>query len=246
MSDESRPSGGETDRTPARQADGTTGQGDARDGPSPRRRQFLRGLTVPPVAAATAGCSVLGSGDDAIVEDLEPGDRTGYGGAIRFAESYAMETTWGGNATDAAGRFHGADRHLRFGTGERAVESYLVDGTGYVVADGECTEYPDLDEGLRSVGSVAPETGDLADPQLTVVGTDTVDGRPMLVLELPASEQGDADSAVTYYVDQETRHLRRLATASSTVEYRSWGEIDAIEPPDVDCRRATGEQSNRD
>jgi len=73
------------------------------------------------------------------------------------------------------------------------------------------------------------------------VGTDTVDGRSMLVLELPASEQWDADSAVTYYVDRETRHLRRLATASSTVEYRSWGEIDAIEPPDVDCRRATGE-----
>ena len=126
------------------------------------------------------------------------------------------------------------------------MKSYLVDGTGYVVADGECTEYPDLDEGLRSVGSVAPETGDLADPQLTVTGTDTIDGRPMLVLELPASERSDADSAVTYYVDRETRHLRRLETASSTVEYRSWGEIDAIEPPDVDCRRATGEQSNRE
>ena len=240
MFDKSRPSGGENDWTPAREVDGTTGVDDARDGPSPRRRQFLRGLTVPPVAAATAGCSVLGSGDDAIVEDLEPGDRTGYGGAIRFAESYAMKTT------DAVGRFHGADRYLRFGTGERAVESYLVDGTGYVVADGECTEYPDLDEGLRSVGSVESGTGDLADPQLTVTGTDTIDARPMLVLELPASERPDADSAVTYYVDRETRHLRQLETANSTVEYRSWGEIDAIEPPDMDCRRATGERSNRE
>lgn len=59
---------------------------------SPRRWQFLGMLAAPPMMAALAGCSFAGDDvADSIVENLEPGDTTGYPGAVRFGNRYAME-----------------------------------------------------------------------------------------------------------------------------------------------------------
>ncbi|WP_254838201.1 hypothetical protein [Natronomonas marina] len=201
--------------------------------PSPRRRQLLKSVAAPAAATALAGCSVLESGEDPLVEDLEPGDSVGYAGAFRFGDTYAVTVRNAADGTTTlAGRFRGEDRYLDF-EGDESVETYLVDGDGYVVVDGACTVYPDLDAGLRSVGSVeSPETGD-AEPELTVTGTDEIDGTETLVLE-----RDDADGGPTYYVDRETRRLRRVETDASVVDYREWGAVDRIEPPDADCREA--------
>lgn len=203
--------------------------------PSTRRRQLLKSAAAPAAAAALSGCSALESADDPLVDDLEPGDSVGYGGAFRFGETYAMTVTSAADGTTTlVGRFRGEDRYIRLEEVGRSVETYLVDGDGYVVVGGECTAYPELDAGLRSVGSVDPpdEAGDAA-PELTVTGRETIDGRTMLVLE---SEDGGPTS--TYYVDEETRYLRRIETDASVVDYRSWDSVDPIEPPDADCRRA--------
>lgn len=203
--------------------------------PSTRRRQLLKSVAAPAAATAISGCSALESGEDPLVDDLEPGDTTGYGGAIRFGETYAMTVTSAADGTTTlAGRFHGEDRYIRLEEEEDGpLESYLVDGDGYVVVGGECTAYPDLDAGLRSVGSVDPPEESDADPELTMTGRETIDGRTMLVLE----SEGDGPAS-TYYVDEETRYLRRIETDASVVDYRSWGSVDPIEPPDADCRQA--------
>lgn len=220
-----------------------TGSAEPMEASSPRRRQFLKRLAITPAVAGAAGCSLVSEGgEDPIVEDLEPGDTTGYPGAIRFAERYAMAVTRGAEGTRTLrGRFYHADRFLEFEDGEgNAVESYVVDGDGYVVTAGECIEYPDLAAGLESVAGVSgQERADGAtDPQLTVSGRTTIDGQEMLVFELPPGELADGGPSVTYYVDEATRYLRRLETGTTTVDYHSWNAVDPIQPPDLECRRS--------
>lgn len=191
--------------------------------------------------AGAAGCSLVSEGEqDPIVEDLEPGDTTGYPGALRFGARYAMAVTHGAEGTRTLrGRFHHADRFLEFEDGEgTAVESYVVDGDGYVVTAGECIEYPDLAAGLQSVAEVNGQKGadGASDPQLTVSGRTTIDGQAMLVFDLPPSELAEGGPSVTYYADAETRYLRRLETGTTTVDYHSWNAVDPIQPPDLDCR----------
>lgn len=200
-----------------------------------RRRRVLAAMAAGATAPALAGCSGLGD-DDPVVEDLEPGDTTGYGGAIRFGDAYAMSVTRvADGSTTLVGRFSGADRYLRQERADGSIESYLVDGVGYVVEDADCTRYPDLDAGVRSVGSVADDSGARDDQpsRLTVTDRDTIDDRAALVLEADRD-----DASLTYYVDEETRRLRRLETPTTVVAYRSWNDVDPIEAPDGDCREA--------
>jgi len=219
---------------------------DATDSPtsgvpaSPRRRRFLGTLAAPPTIAALAGCSFGGDGaTDPIVEDLEPGDTAGYPGAVRFGNRYVMAVT---RATDGestlSGRFYHRDRFLRFENDGNVVESYLVDGDGYVVTGDQCVEYPDLGAGFESVAAVDADLDPdaPAEPELAVTGRTTIDGRTVLVLELPAGELAADEAGVTYYVDDETRYLRRIEAETVVVDYHSWNEIDPIQVPDLDCR----------
>lgn len=235
------------------------------------RRRFLQALSASAVSASVAGCGQLelGAGDRAPLRDLEPGDRTDYPGAFRFGDTYRMRVTRPGDGTPlTTARFDGEDRYLRLprGDAEPAVESYIVDGDGYVVVDGECTSYPDVDSGTDALASVAEQPGsDTGTPELEVTGTASLDGREMLVLTVPAAEiatptpPGTADGAgadgtstgtsdgsqsrtsaaahgeLTYYVDAETRYPRRLETAATVVDYRSWGDVEPITVPNLDC-----------
>lgn len=208
--------------------------------PSPRRRQVLRGLAIPPAAAALAGCSLVGpDGADPIVEDLKPGDTTGFPGAIRFGDEYAMEVARGAGGETLSGRFHGQDRVLEFEADGNVVRTYVVDGDGYVVTAGRCVAYPDVAAGLESVSRIEgePASGGPGDPGLRVIGKTTIDGNETLVLELPPGGLDANGAEVTYYVDDGTRHPRRIETGRTTVEYHSWGDVEPVEPPDPDCRR---------
>ena len=208
------------------------------------RRQFLKEIAIPPAAAALAGCSQVGIGDDAadrIVEDLEPGDSTEFPGAIRFDDRYAMDVTRGDDGMETLfGRFHQKD-HVIEATdagGGNAVVSYVVDGDGYVVTDGECIEYPDVAAGFESIASI--DDGNASDaagtPELTVTETATIDGSAMLVFEPASGGPAESEPEVTYYVDEETRYLRRIETGTTTVEYHSWNDVEPIEAPAQNCR----------
>jgi hypothetical protein len=214
-------------------------------GPAARRRQFLKGLTIPPTAAALAGCSrvdVGGDASDPIVENLEPGDVTGFPGAIRFGDRYAIDITHGGDGTKTlSGRFHNEDRVLEFADGGdgTTMTSYIVDGDGYVVTAGECIEYPSLTTGFESIAKIGD--GDASDaaeaPQLSITGQTTIDGRTMLMFEPEQGEPVEDDLELTYYADEGTRYLRRIETGATTVEYHSWNAVEPIEMPDMNCRQ---------
>lgn len=206
-----------------------------------RRRAVLKGLAATPAMGALAGCSL--SGDEAIVEDLDRGDTTDFAGAMRFAEAYAMTVRRERDGTaSVTGRFHADDRVLEVtDEGERAgATTYLVDGTGYVVTNGRCVEYPNLGAGVESVASVDAEAvpDGQRDPELVVTDQTTVDGREALVFERPAADLADDEPSPAYYVDTETRYPLRIETPTATVEYDSWGAVDPIEPPDRDCQPA--------
>jgi hypothetical protein len=251
------------DSTPAAATDSDDPEATARVGRAvPDRRRFLQALSASAVSTSLAGCGQLdlGAGSRAPLRDLDPGDRTDYPGAFRFGDAYRMQVTRPDAGTPlTTARFDGEDRYLRLprGDAEPAVESYIVDGDGYVVVDGECTSYPDVDAGTAALASVAEQPGDAADtPELEVTDTTTLDGREMLVLTVPAAEfatptptqtpagardgsqprtNAAAHGDLTYYVDAETRYPRWLETAATVVDYRSWGDVEPITVPDLDC-----------
>jgi len=211
-------------------------------GPAARRREFLTAWAAPAAATAMAGCAGLGDGGTPLVEDREPGDVTSFGGAMRFGEAYAMTVTATATGeTTLTARFDGSNRYLRYDEDGTTVESFLVDGEGYTVVDGDCTRYPDLDAGRRAVESVAEPEGATVSTQVAVTGRTEVEGRSVVVFEPDESASTadtDVGSSATYYVDEASRYPSRIETAASVVEYRDWNAVAAVEPPDGDCRSA--------
>lgn len=210
---------------------------------APRRRQLLKGLMIPPVAAV-AGCTLPGDDGpaDPLVEDLEPGETTGYPGAMRFGERYAMTIRRAADGHETVrGRFDGADRILSFpaADGGNPVTTYLVDGDGYLQTADQCIAYPDLGGALDSVAAVNADSASagLGEPELTVTDRVTRGARPMLVFERTHRGREEAQADVTYLVDDETRYPHRIETGTTVVEYGSWGEVGPIQPPAADCHR---------
>jgi hypothetical protein len=208
-----------------------------------RRRALLKGLAAAPAMGALSGCSLSEGGDDPIVADLDRGDTTGFPGAMRFAEAYAMTVRRERDDTAiVTGRFRGGDRVLELtdGRAQGGTTTYLVDGTGYVVTDERCVEYSNLGAGVESVASIDPEAApdDQRDPDLVVTDLTTVDGQEVLVLERAAADLAAHEPSPTYYVDATTRYPLRIETPTVTVKYDSWGAVDPLEPPDRDCQPA--------
>lgn len=213
--------------------------------PTPARRQVLKGLAAAPSAAALAGCQFGPAPDDETADarqpvDLTVGERAGYGEVVRFGPAYAMAVTTAdaSGTTAMTGRFHYADRYVRFEQDTAVVETYLVDGVGYVVIEGECTRYPGLDRGVTgSRGIPASAAAAAPDPtDVTLVRTTTIDGRQILVLETADTETAGTEAGMTYYVDAATRYPRRVTAGATTVHYHSWEAVEPIAPPAVDCR----------
>ncbi|MEF8776867.1 MAG: hypothetical protein V5A43_10260 [Haloarculaceae archaeon] len=144
----------------------------------------------------------------------------------------------GENGTDFAvsGRFHGTDHHLVVDQGDHRTESIVVDGDSYFVAEGSCTRYHGVASGPVDAGTAGDVAEDPSDyPELTYRGSVSRSGEDLHELVLPANALEGYDDPLTYYVDSTTYYLRRLETAAVTVDYHSWGEVDSIEPPAMDC-----------
>lgn len=237
--------GTDTDGTPTGSARVATESGRRRTASgngspaSPRRRQILKSLSVVPLAAALSGCQFGADTGAATRSDLAPGESTRFADALRFERSYGVEMAVraaDGPTTTTIGRFHGRDHYLRHDRDGNVIESALVDGDGYVV-DGECVTHPDLTDGIEGPrDGVAERRRDgVSDPELTVTGTTSIDDREAYVLALPAGSVEGHASDLTYYVDAETRYLRRLETAATVVEYHSWGDVDPIDLAELGC-----------
>lgn len=218
------------------------------DGASSRRRWLA--LCGAAVLSGLAGCG--GGGEEATEAGTEAGTGTegdaeestaSSGGrpfseTIQYGESFAMEGTAQSEDGEMQiqGRFAGGDAYWRFEQADGTVtEQYLVDDEQYFVSDGQCIAGSGT-TGTEGVGTDQFEEDADEQPDLEPAGRETIDGEELLVYEVPT----DGDGTMTYYVDPETGHPRRVESPSGTFDYHSWGDVDPIQPPDMDCQEMSG------
>ncbi|MDL5362429.1 hypothetical protein [Halalkalicoccus sp. NIPERK01] len=222
------------------------------------RRRVLRAIGATSVVAL-AGCLGDGSGAGGAGGDpTDSGEGNGgtggaetsalFGQSARFADSYAFEmrSLETGETLGWSGRVDGEDSYMRMEEDGGAMEFYSVGGETYIVQDGGCflmrpeefeaAEGEDVDE--PDMGAHEGEAA--AHPELEAVGRDTIDGEEVYVFELSASEASEHDGAVTYYVSVETGYLRRVESEDTAMDFHSWGDVDPIEPPEMECMEMGG------
>jgi hypothetical protein len=203
------------------------------------RRRFLESLAFAPLAPVLAGCTF----EAEVGDDEETGRGTDDGGTgwdgIRFENRYAMELVdqpEGAPETRIVGRFAGEDHVVHYERGDSVLASYVVDGDSYIVSNGECVRYPGVS---AREGSETGEGSTAVDAtELERVGTTTLDDEEVVAYELPPASTDEDGEPLTYYVSTETRYVRRIESATGVVDYDSWGDVDAVEPPDGECRDA--------
>jgi hypothetical protein len=226
----------------------------AASGSSRRRWLALCGAAVIP---GLAGCS--GGGGDATEPGTQSGTEAGMGSesgaeestdggdstasdggqpfseTIRYEESFAMEGTVQNENGEMQmqGRFADGDVYWRIErTDGQVSEMYTVDGEQYFVTDGRCMMGSSSSPGSEAPGVAQFEEDTSSQPELVPAGRETIDGEEFLVYEV-SPESGETR---TYYVDPETGHPRRIESPSATIDYHSWGDVDPVQAPDMDCQ----------
>lgn len=173
-------------------------------------------------------------------DDSSDGGSAQLGEVLQFTEAFAFD--FEGTAEDGSiqgnGRVTANGSYWQIETDGEVMEMYYLDESVYWTQGEECYRMDgtegDLDEEVGTDLEV-PAEGELEDyPELEAVGRETIDGEEMYVYELSADE-ADLDDDVTYYVSVETGHLRRVVQEDMTMNFHSWGEVDPIEAPDMDC-----------
>ena len=192
--------------------------------------------------------------EDTEEEDDDDSDTSRFEDVIAFADSYAYEGEMSDEGTGQEfrmeGRVAGGDSYMRMDDQEGVMEIYTIEGETFFVEDEEqCFAMPGVDPAEEEpddvdVGTHEEEVG--AHPELEAVGRDEIDGEEVYVFELTAEEATAHDDEVTYYVSVETGYLRRVETEDGVIDFHSWGEIDSIEPPEMECMEMDGEVDDDD
>lgn len=183
-------------------------------------------------------------GDDAAEND---DGSSRFGDVIRFTEEFAFEwesTDESTGTVRGSGRFHGENMYWQAEEEDGSEwEMYVVDGDMYVIEGDECFRMPqqEQEDDREEVDTEIHEREASENPDLEPVGTDTIDGETVLVFELSRDEAATHDEEITYYVSAETGYLRRVETATDVIDYHSWGDVEPIEAPDVECVTMGGE-----
>lgn len=180
--------------------------------------------------------------DDSSSDDSSGDDSSdALGAEFMYEASFIVEGTVQseevGGELQFTSRHHDGNYHQTMedvpGTGE--MEIYLVDGTMYQVVGGQCFEgqqggqAPDVDSDVNEDDEILNDLPPEPDR------TDTIDGESMDVYEFEAGEANLQDP-LTVYLSSETGYLRRIETGEFTFDYHSWGEVDPIEAPDMECQ----------
>ncbi|MFC6720165.1 hypothetical protein [Halobacteriaceae bacterium SHR40] len=163
------------------------------------------------------------------------------GEVFQWEESFIAEMTLEGQTVgEVTIRSNGGNYRQTLETEEGTFEIYSVDGDTYLVQQGSCILNP---------GGQVPEPDDSIDPRdeeavtsgqddISPAGRGTIDGEEMYVYEYTSEGQ-----TVTLSVSVQTGHLRRVEFDQGTIDYHSWGEVDPIEPPDMQCQDISGSGS---
>jgi len=189
--------------------------------------------TTPTTEAAPAnGAETTETGTDELPQ---------FGSLYRLENNYAITATYSEEAAGFSGtaeiRRYGADSYQRVESGEidHVYEIYRVDGTDYLVIDGEtCFEDPGSSvEPDADVDEDAETYVDRPDAGLTASGRTTIDGTAVYVYDVTGE---DVEDPLTLYVSVATGYLRRAETDAITLDFHSWGEVDPITKPDMECQ----------
>lgn len=169
----------------------------------------------------------------------EPDETVQFGEVIRFADAFAFEYegTTDGERVTGSGRVAGEDSHWEMAGDDGVWEMYLIGQDLYIVENGQCfrMSQEEHDQDQEVGDPEAPEEEVEEHPELESVGRETIDDEEMYVFELAPDESTHQDTTVTYYVSVETGYLRRMEYDDTVMDFHSWGEVDEIEPPDIDC-----------
>jgi|GEM_PF-2345918 len=180
-------------------------------------------------------------------EDGGDGDTDGmsYGDLFSYESNYAIDFDFenaSGESTIATARYYDGDSYIQVEPDytDDVFEMYRVGGEEYLVLNGaQCFRNPDPgmepDADLQSEAN-AEELGNIPDPSLEPSRTDEIDGETVSVYEVGAGT-GDA---LTLYVSTSTGYLRRVEAQWGTASFHSWGAVDPITAPDMNCQSVPG------
>lgn len=198
-----------------------------------------------PSGTEDAGGGTDGSGSRTEATDgggTDTGDAPQLGDTVVFPDSFAMTATvsTGGQTFEMSGRFDGEDLYWEFEQGGQVIEWYLVGENSYVVTGGQCFS-GSLQQGINreDVDPGALSEGASANPAVEPVGTDTIDGEEVLVYEVSGSSPAGGET-LTYYVLADSGYPRRIESESMQWDFHSWGEVEPVEAPEMDCRTMPG------
>jgi len=161
------------------------------------------------------------------------------GDTAQWEDSFVAELTFDdpeSGSGEATVRVNGGNYYQTFEVEEGTFEIYSVDGDLYLVQEGRCFKNPG--QGIPQTGTgVDPKDEEqvTGNPDVTPSGRDTIDGEEVYVYEY--SQQGEA---FTLYVSVDTGRPVRAEFSQGQIDYHSWGEVDPIEPPDIDCQEPGG------
>lgn len=198
---------------------------------STSRRRYVQ-LLGTSLAIGLAGCT--GGGTDTGGDPQGDDDGGDGGGAIGnptlqtvfdYENSYVME--FQDSEGSGTWTFHEGDSHLSWTSQGMVSEMYVVDGTSYVVSDGQCYQHTSSGP-QEELDLFDPEEPDEASEEYRASGTTTIDGEEVYIFEV-----GEGN----YYVSVATGYPVRFedGDGEGLVDFHSWGETDPISPPDVEC-----------
>ncbi|MFP4590394.1 MAG: hypothetical protein ACLFMX_00340 [Halobacteriales archaeon] len=173
-------------------------------------------------------------------EPTETDDPNGDGPAFGEAVDTTTSMAFSGEFTDSEegiegeleGRFHDGNSYMSYTFDSETFEMYFIDDTSYMVADGECIENPLPDMQPDDPGQDPDDwEGDVEEyGDRSPDGTTTVEGEEAYYWDID-----EGDDQVTYYVSVSEGRLLRIEFPEGHIDYHSWGAVDPIEPPDMEC-----------
>ena len=171
---------------------------------------------------------------------------TGNGGDSGVSEEFFNTVNWSQEfrmvfnneerGTTVEYRFNSGERYIDIdGDEEGDIEYYLLEDAVYLVNQNQCIVYDSFPGGAPNDPTEFESIEQLEEqqPDITSVGTDTIDGDPVTVYEV------DAETTYTMYI-LESGFPRRAETPQGTVDYYDWGDTEPIEPPDMNCTSPGG------
>lgn len=168
--------------------------------------------------------------DDSADDDDEDNPR--LRDVINWEESFAANFEF----DDVTGSWlvYGDDSYLEWTAEGETIETYRIEDESYVVMNEQCfvqtIETPEDD-------LFDPEEPAEDDEEYVATGTDTIDGEDVWEFDVEGG---------TLAVSIETGYPVQFDADDGIVTFHSWGEVDPISPPDMECVEPDGDSFGDD